>query len=87
MYLTLLPTVMVKIWDPSSLDAQSNITVCFGAIALGVLPTAFIYFLTPSNVDKLGTDIKPIKKMKKFRKKQSVLLNGVVKRLRVKVFN
>ena len=59
MYPTLFPTVMVKIWDPSSFDAQSNITVCFGAISLGVLPTAFIYFLTPSNVDKLGTDIKP----------------------------
>ena len=56
-----MPTVIVKICEPSSLDAQSSITVCLGAMALGVFPTALIYFFTPSNVDKLGTDIKPVK--------------------------
>ena len=57
----LFPTVIVKIWVPSSFEAQSSITVCFGAMALGALPMALMYFLTPSSVDKLGTDIKPVK--------------------------
>ena len=57
--ITLFPTVIVKMWVPSSLEAQSNITVCLGAMALGAFPIALIYFFTPSNVDKLGTDIKP----------------------------
>jgi hypothetical protein len=36
-------------------------TVCLGAMAEGVLPISLMYFLTPSNVDKLGTEVKPKK--------------------------
>ena len=51
--------MIVSTWVPSSFEAQSSITVCFGATALGEFPIALMYFFTPSNVDKLGTDIKP----------------------------
>ena len=56
---TLFPTVMVSKWVPSSLETQSSMTVCFGAMADGELPISLMYFLTPSNVDRLGTDVKP----------------------------
>ena len=57
--LTLLPTVIVSKWVPSSFETQSSITVCFGAIADGVLPISLMYFLTPSNVERLGTEVRP----------------------------
>jgi hypothetical protein len=50
---------MVSKWVPSSLDTQSSMTVCFGAIADGVFPISVMYFLTPSKVDKLGTEVSP----------------------------
>ena len=58
---TLFPTVIVSTCVPSSFEAQSSITVCLGATALGEFPIALMYFFTPSNVDKLGTDIKPVR--------------------------
>jgi hypothetical protein len=61
MCLTLFPTVIVKRCVPSSFETQSSMTVCLGAMAEGVLPISLMYFLTPSNVDKLGTEVKPKK--------------------------
>ena len=60
-HLTLFPTVTVRIWLPSSFETQSNITIRFGAAVLGAFPILFIYLLTPSKVDILGTELKPKK--------------------------
>jgi len=56
---TLFPTVMVSKCVPSSFETQSNMTVCLGAIADGAFPISLMYFLTPSKVDRLGTDVRP----------------------------
>ena len=51
----------VKIWLPSSLETQSSITIRFGAAELGAFPILFMYRLTPSSVDMLGTGLNPEK--------------------------
>ena len=57
--LTLFPTATVRMWDPSSLDTQSNMTLCLGDTEEGEFPILLMYFFTPSKVDKLGTETKP----------------------------
>ena len=70
---------MVSTCVPSSFEAQSSITVCFGATALGEFPIALMYFFTPSKVDKLGTDIKPAKKSCRSRAIQVHICQSTLK--------
>lgn len=57
--MTLFPTATVRMCEPSSLETQSSMTLCFGETEEGALPILLMYFFTPSKVERLGTETKP----------------------------
>lgn len=58
LFVTLLPTPTVRIWEPSSLDTQSSWTRCFW-VSGHVFPHSMMDLRSDCSVLKLGTANKP----------------------------